>query len=59
FIIAFNNERLNVSTVVVDPSQEAAEFFAQAGAVYLLSPLQLEVLAPRTYSFFNELLRQY
>ncbi len=59
FITAFNEEQYRVFTAVVDPSQASAEFFAQAGAVYLISPFELQTNAPKTYNYFNSLLRLY
>ena len=59
FISAFNEERRRIFTAVVDPTQESAEFFAQCGAVYLLSPNELETKAPKTYYYFNRLLGIY
>ena len=37
-------------------SAYASEFFAQAGAMYLLIPQELSVAAPETYEYFNTVL---
>ena len=56
---AYESERGRVFIAVVDAAHEASEFFAQAGAVYLISPKELKFRAPMTYEYFNGIFGVY
>ncbi len=49
-------ERSAVSVECLVEESDRAEFFASAGAEYLLSPRALEAAAPETYDYFEKLL---
>ena len=50
---AYDAEKGSVFIAVVDRSHEASEFFAQTGAMYLISPKELQFRAPMTFGYFN------
>lgn len=56
FLDIFYREQSGVYVEVVDSNDYAAEFFAAAGAQYLLEPETLKLAAPKTYEYFDKLL---
>ncbi|MBP3855517.1 MAG: hypothetical protein IK990_07910 [Ruminiclostridium sp.] len=56
FIRAYNANRGSIPVFASHTSAYPSEFFAQAGAMYLLIPDKLEISAPETYKFFSETL---
>lgn len=59
FIEAFNEEADKIRFVAGDDSLVRAEYFATAGAIYMVMPESMKVRTPKTYSYFNFLLRLY
>ncbi len=56
FVKAYEAEKSAVYVEVIDDDAYPQEFFAAAGAIYLLQPELLEVTAPKTYDYFEQLL---
>lgn len=54
-----DSERDGVVVELVNEDAYYAEFFASAGAAYLLEPHNLAVSAPLTYDYLNQLLGEY
>lgn len=55
----FGRESDRISVACIVPESERAEFFATAGAEYLLRPLTLLSDAPETYGYFDEKIKAY
>lgn len=56
FLDIFYREQGGVFVEVIDSDDYAAEFFAAAGAQYLLEPETLKLAAPETYEYIEKLL---
>lgn len=54
FRAVYDREREGILVACVVPESDRAEFFATAGAQYLLSPLMLSETAPETFAYFDE-----
>ncbi len=59
FRSAYKNEWNRIYVVAGYDEMLPAEYFAQAGAYYILAPEHLEEAAPDTYSFFNDMFGYY
>lgn len=59
FMMIFSKEKDKVFVEVVDESAYSEEFFAAAGASYLLEPLVLKAAAPETYEYIDNLIKYY
>lgn len=59
FLNIFYREQDNVFVEVIDSDDHSAEFFAAAGAQYLLEPETLKLAAPKTFDYINGLLGCY
>lgn len=59
FRAVYGREREAVAVACLVPESDRAEFFATAGAQYLLSPLDLRENAPETFAFFDERLNAF
>ena len=59
FLQIFEKEKDRVVVEVLDESAYSEEFFAAAGASYLLEPLVLKAAAPETYEYIDNLIRHY
>ncbi len=59
FMLIFSKEKDKVFVEVVDESAYSEEFFAAAGASYLLEPLVLKAAAPETYEYIDNLIKYY
>ncbi len=59
FMQIFYREKDKVFVEVVDDDDYNEEFFAAAGAAYLLEPQVLQTAAPETYEFIDRLIRHY
>lgn len=55
----FGRESDRISVVCVIPESERAEFFAAAGAEYLLKPISLLENAPETYRYLDGKIKAY
>lgn len=56
FALVYGSESEYLPVAAIDASSHPQEFFAVAGATYLLEPVTLEFLAPKTYAYFEQLL---
>lgn len=59
FRAVYDRERAEVPVACLVPESDRAEFFATAGAQYLLSPVTLYEKAPGTFAFFDERLNAF
>ncbi len=59
FLQAFDKEQGNIRIAAGHSSMLASEFFAEAGAMYIISPFELSLRAPETYDYFNAMLALY
>ncbi|MCR4780145.1 MAG: hypothetical protein K5876_03515 [Ruminiclostridium sp.] len=59
FYAAFRDEYKNIRLAAGNESLLASEFFAEAGAMYIISPFELTVRAPKTYKYFNKIFVLY
>ncbi len=59
FITAFREENERIRLAAASESLLASEFYAETGAMYIISPFELSIRAPRTYSYFNSVLGLY
>ena len=59
FCAVYDREREGLSVACLVPESDRAEFFATAGAQYLLSPITLSEAAPETFAFFDERLNAF
>ena len=59
FLAAFGDEKDNIRIVAGHSSLLASEFFAESGAMYIISPFELSIRAPKAYSFFNGIFGLY
>lgn len=59
FRAVYDRERGKIAVACLVPESDRAEFFATAGAQYLLSSLTLSEAAPETYAFFDERLNAF
>lgn len=56
FLAVYEAEKSNLPVAAIDDSAHPQEFFATAGATYLLEPVSLKFIAPETYAYFAQLL---
>lgn len=54
FRAVYERERAELQVACLVPESDRAEFFAAAGARYLLSPALLSETAPETFAYFDE-----
>lgn len=54
FRVVYDRERKGLLVACLVPESDRAEFFATAGAQYLLNPLMLSEAAPETFAYFDE-----
>ncbi len=59
FRAAFDSENGNIRVIAGSSVFMASEFFAEAGAMYIISPFELSIRAPRTYEYFNTIFDLY
>ncbi len=59
FIVAFGEESERIRIAAASESLLASEFYAEAGAMYIISPFELSIRAPKTYSYFNGIFGMY
>lgn len=59
FLDAFNEEAGKISFVVGDEAALRSEYYATAGAIYIVMPDKMKILIPKTYAYFDNLLRLY
>lgn len=59
FLRIFEKEKDKVFVEVIDEEDYPAEFFAAAGAQYLLEPEILQLAAPETYEYIDKLIGEY
>lgn len=56
FVKLYAANRRIIPVFATDSSAYTAEFFAQAGAMYLLMPSELKISAPDLYDYYNDTL---
>lgn len=56
---ACEKEKGNIRIIAGHSSLLASEFFAEAGAMYVISPFELSIRAPETYRYFNTIFALY
>ncbi len=59
FLRIFEKEKEKVFVEVINEEDYPAEFFAAAGAQYLLEPEILQLAAPETYEYIDKLIGEY
>lgn len=59
FLVAFKEEGTRIRLAAADESFLASEYFAEAGAMYIISPFELRIRTPKTYKYFSSLLSLY
>ena len=59
FIVAFGEESERIRIAAASESLLASEFYAESGAMYIISPFELRIRAPKTYSYFNGIFGMY
>lgn len=59
FQFVFGKEKDNIRIVAGHSDLLASEFFAEAGAMYVISPFELSIRAPKTYEYFNSIFGLY
>jgi len=59
FYRIFDEEKDNIRIIAGSDSLLASEFFAEAGAIYIISPFELSIRAPKAYRYFNSLFALY
>lgn len=59
FTRIFDEEKGNIRILAGSASLLASEFYAEAGAMYIISPFELSVRAPKAYEYFNSIFALY
>ena len=59
FVDAFNEESGKIAFVVGDKSALQSEYFATAGAIYIIMPDKMKIRMPKTYEYFDDLFSLY
>lgn len=59
FLAIFAKEKDKLFVGVLDESAYPEEFFATAGAEYLLAPQKLKTIAPESYEYIDNLIKYY
>lgn len=58
FIAAYDAEKDNIRIIAGHSSHYPSEFFAEAGAMYIISPFELSIRAPLAYEYFQSIFRE-